>query len=134
MRFGISSLFLASLAGGVYYLTSLASQWQTPSGSLPKASPEHQVIQLANTRLLHKVRVTRCDTDGFVVSCSEGTFKIWNTMLTPEGFAKLQQGAPDATPTPTFHSLFEEKEKEKKKEQSPKDAKDSALRALKDLL
>lgn len=71
-------------------------------------APVHPVIKLANSRPLHNVAVVRADVDGFVVSCFEGTFKLWNTQLTADSYSKLKSIAPAPVPTPKFSSLFDE--------------------------
>ena len=59
------------------------------------------IVKMKNSRELHNAKVTRCDTDGFVVVCHEGTVKVWNSQVSRESYAELARLAPPPTPRPT---------------------------------
>jgi hypothetical protein len=109
-------LSLAALAGvGYVFVAPSAVKFPSiPSFSSAKEDHSFPVLRLANSRDLHGVKVVRCDTDGFVVSCFEGTFKLWNYQLTPDVYSKLKKAAPEPTATPERKSLFDQTPSPKK--------------------
>ncbi|XHR26950.1 MAG: hypothetical protein ACFUZC_13470 [Chthoniobacteraceae bacterium] len=101
-------LSMAALAGAGYVFLSPPGTLTMPSFSAAKEPTSYSVLKLANSRDLHDVKVVRLDTDGFVVSCFEGTFKLWNYQLTPDAYGKLKRVSPEPTPTPVHKSLFDQ--------------------------
>lgn len=106
----LTPLLCMALMAGVAY-AYLKPHLQTSGGFFGSKAGAGQVIQLANSRPLHNVKVIRCDADGFVVSSQEGTLKLWNRDLTPEMYNQLKNAAPEftATPTPQSRSLLQDR-------------------------
>lgn len=89
-------IFFRPESGGVSPLLFVQAT-PTPEGPITPTPP---MSVLVGDRVLHHVKVLRCDPDGFVVSSSEGTLKVWNQQITPAVYAQLKRATPLPTPTP----------------------------------
>jgi len=133
---------LSILAAGLYFgfglLPSLPvlQPHQLPTSSVSlNASAARTIpsvtLNTPNARVLHQVKVIRCDSDGFVVLASEGTVKIWDRQLSTEDYAQLQRVAPAATPPPTpTPSVFDQRPQASPK---PSDKSPNPLKEILDL-
>lgn len=106
-------VYLAAVIGAFIVLVQVVTQSPEGHTQSPLATPKptpvkiFPVVPIGPGRVLKNVSVVRSDSDGFVVSCSEGTFKIWNRQIPPDLYSRMKLAAPAATPFERSRSLLD---------------------------